>query len=189
MKFDLTVGVSARHCHLTRETMDVLFGKGSELHKKKPISQPGQFASEEQIKLVTEKGEMVFRILGPLRPYDQIELSMSEARKMGVKPVMRQSGDLDNTPAMHLVGPKGEIDLPKGVIVAGRHIHLCPATATKYGLKNHDIVSLVVKGDRALRFDNVVVRTGETHADEIHIDTDEGNACNVKNGDMMEVVW
>lgn len=189
MNFKLVAGVSARHCHLTRETMDVLFGKGSELHVKKPIGQPGQFASEEQVTMVTDRGQMKIRIIGPLRPYDQVELTMSDARKIGIEPVLRESGDIEGTPGVHLIGPKGEIDLPKGVIVAARHIHLYPETAAKYGLKNKDIVSVVTDGPRATCFENVVVRTGVEHADECHIDTDEGNASDVKTGDMIKVVW
>lgn len=189
MDFKIIAGISARHGHLTRESMDILFGKGSELHVKKPIGQPGQFASEEQIVMVTDKGEMKIRIIGPLRAYDQVELTMSDARKIGIKPMLRDSGDVEGTPGVHLVGPKGEMDLPKGVIVATRHIHLYPETAAKYGLKNGDIVSVVTEGVRAVRFENVLVRTGIEHADECHIDADEGNACDLKTGDKVMVVW
>lgn len=188
MKFPLVLGVSARHAHLCREHMDILFGEGSELHPKKMIGQPGQYASEEQIKLVTAKGEMKLRIIGPLRPETQIELALTDVRKMGLEAPIRNSGDIKGSAGGKLIGPAGEMELEEGIIVAARHIHLYPETAEKYGLKDGDIVDLETTGERALTLHNVLVRAGEKHADEIHIDTDEANACNLDSGVMVNVV-
>ena len=142
MQFPLVLGVSARHAHLCREHMNILFGEGSELHPKKYIGQPGQYSSEEQITLVTAKGEMKLRIIGPLRKYTQLELSFTDARKVGLNPPIRNSGDIKESAGGKLVGPKGEVEITEGVIIAARHIHLYPETAETYGLKDGDIVSL-----------------------------------------------
>ncbi len=187
--FFLELGVSARHAHLTREHMDILFGEGSVLHEKKPIGQPGQYASEEQITLVGPKGELSLRIIGPLRPYTQIELSITDARKAGLTPPIRDSGDIKGSAAGKLIGPRGELYLEEGIIIAARHIHLCPETAAKHGLKDGDKVSIKTRGERELIFNNVLVRAGEKHADEVHIDTDEANACNLSNGVEVEILF
>ena len=181
MKFPLVLGVSARHAHLSREHMDILFGKGSELHPKK--------ASEEQIKLITPKDEMKLRIIGPLRPETQIELSLTDARKLGLQAPIRNSGNIKGSAGGKLVGPAGELELQEGIIIAARHIHLYPETAAKFGLEDGDIVDLQIGGERALTLNNVLVRTGEKHADEVHIDTDEANACNLDSGVMVDVVF
>ena len=173
MQFPLVLGVSARHAHLCREHMNILFGEGSELHPKKYIGQPGQYSSEEQITLVTAKGEMKLRIIGPLRKYTQLELSFTDARKVGLNPPIRNSGDIKESAGGKLVGPKGEVEITEGVIIAARHIHLYPETAETYGLKDGDIVSIQTNGERALIMNNVLVRAGEGNADEVHIDTDE----------------
>lgn len=188
MRFKLRMGVSGRHCHLKREDMDILFGKGSELHPIKPIVQPGQFTCEEKIILVTDKGEMPLRVIGPLRPYTQIELAKTDARQLGLNPPISFSGYLDGSLGGKIVGPEGEVILKEGIMLVQRHIHLCPETAAKYHLKNHDIVAMETTGSRALRFEHVYVRTGPEHADEIHIDTDEGNACGLENGALVDIV-
>lgn len=182
MKFPLILGVSARHAHLCREHMDILFGKDSELHVKKTIGQTGQYASEEQITLVTDKGSMKLRIIGPLRPETQIELALTDARKMGLNAPIRNSGDIEGSAGGKLIGPAGEMELKEGIIIAARHIHLCPETAEKYQLKDGDIVNIKTEGERALTLHNVLVRAGVKHADEVHIDTDEANACNLDSG-------
>lgn len=189
MEFPIVLGVSARHAHLCREHMDILFGKGSELHVKKAIGQPGQYASEEQITLVTDKDKMKLRIIGPLRPETQIELSLTDARKIGLTPPIRHSGDIKGSCGGKLIGPAGEVDLPEGIIIAARHVHLYPETAAKHGLKDGDIVDIKTEGPRALTLHNVLVRAGEKHADEVHIDTDEANACNLDSGVMVNVVF
>lgn len=188
MQFPLVLGVSARHAHLCREHMNILFGEGSELHPKKYIGQPGQYSSEEQITLVTAKGEMKLRIIGPLRKYTQLELSFTDARKVGLNPPIRNSGDIKNSAGGKLIGPKGEVEIVEGVIIAARHIHLYPETAETYGLKDGDIVSIQTTGERALLLNNVLVRAGEGNADEVHIDTDEANACNLDSGVMVEII-
>ena len=178
MQFPLVLGVSARHAHLCREHMNILFGEGSELHPKKYIGQPGQYSSEEQITLVTAKGEMKLRIIGPLRKYTQLELSFTDARKVGLNPPIRNSGDIKESAGGKLVGPKGEVEITEGVIIA----------AETYGLKDGDIVSIQTNGERALIMNNVLVRAGEGNADEVHIDTDEANACNLDSGMMVEII-
>ena len=166
MRFKLRMGVSGRHCHLKREDMDILFGFGSELHPLKPIVQPGQFTSEECVYLETDKGKMKLRVIGPLRPYTQVELAKTDARTLGINPPICFSGYLDGSLGGRLVGPKGEVVLKEGIMLVQRHIHLCPETAAKYHLKNHDIVAMETTGARALRFEHVYVRTGPDHADE-----------------------
>ena len=188
MRFKLRMGVSGRHCHLKREDMDILFGPGSELHPLKPIVQPGQYTSEECVYLETDKGKMRLRVIGPLRPYTQVELAKTDARQLGSDPPICFSGYLEGSMGGRLVGPKGEVVLKEGVMLVQRHIHLCPETAAKYHLKNHDIVAMETTGARALRFEHVYVRTGPDHADEIHIDTDEGNACGMENGALVDIV-
>lgn len=189
MEFSVVLGVSARHAHLSRKDMDILFGKDSELHIKKIIGQPGQYASEEQITMITSKGEMKLRIIGPLRPETQIELSLTDARKVGLNAPIRNSGDIIDSEGAKLVGPKGVLELKEGIIVAARHVHLCPETAKKYGLNDGDIVDIQTQGERSLTFHNVLVRTGIKHADEVHIDTDEANAGNLQSGELMQVIF
>lgn len=188
MQFPLVLGVSARHAHLCRKHMDILFGKDSELHPKKYIGQPGQYAAEEQITLVTNKGEMKLRIIGPLRKYTQLELSFTDARKVGLNPPIRNSGDIADSSGGKLVGPNGELEITEGIIVAARHIHLYPETAETYGLKDGDTVSIQTTGERSLILNNVLVRAGEGNADEVHIDTDEANACNLDSGAIVEII-
>lgn len=189
MQFPIVLGVSARHAHLSREHMDILFGKDSELHVKKAIGQPGQYASEEQITMVTEKGSMKLRIIGPLRPETQIELSLTDARKVGLNAPIRNSGDIKGSAGAKLIGPAGEVEITEGIIVAARHVHLYPETAAKYGLKDGDIVDIQTEGERSLTLHNVLVRAGEKHADEVHIDTDEANACNLESGVNVNIVY
>lgn len=189
MEFLLNLGVSARHLHLCQDDMVKLFGEKAQLHSKKDITQPGQFAAEEQVTLLTEKGkEMKLRVIGPLRNKTQIELSLTDARTVGLKPPIRNSGDIENSPGAILIGPRGSIHIAEGIIVAARHIHLCCATAKKYGLQEGDIVSIKTGGEREIIFNNVLVRAGEKHADECHIDTDEANACNLNSGDKVTIL-
>lgn len=188
MSFSLPLGISARHAHLSREHMDILFGTGSELHVKSMIGQPGQYASLEQITVVTPKDSMKLRIIGPLRPETQIELALTDARKLGLNAPVRNSGDIAGSCGAKLIGPAGELEISDGIIVAARHVHLCPATAEKEGLKDGDIVDLRTTGQRSMTLHNVLVRAGEKHADEVHIDTDEANACGLSGDIMIEVV-
>lgn len=188
MEFPITVGISARHLHLCREHMDILFGEGSELTPKSAISQPGQYAAQEQVTIITSKSTMKLRVIGPLRPETQIELSFTDSRALGINPPVRGSGDLKGSLGIKIVGPKGEVNLPEGVIIVARHLHLCPETAAKYGLKDGDMVSFKSEGLRSCIMNNVLVRTGIKHADELHIDTDEGNACCLGTGDQVMII-
>ena len=189
MQFPIVLGVSARHAHLCREHMDILFGKGSELHPKKAIGQPGQYASEEQITMVTPKDSMKLRIIGPLRPETQIELSLTDARKVGLNAPIRNSGDIAGSAGAKLIGPCGEVEITEGIIVAARHVHLYPETAAKYGLVDGDNDDIQTEGERSITMHNVLVRAGVKHADEVHIDTDEANACNLDSGIMVNIVY
>ena len=176
MKF--IVETSARHVHVTQEDLETLFGKGYELTKKKDLSQPGQFASNEKVKIVGSKKELTASILGPVRPETQIELSLTDARSIGVAAPIRESGDVAGSGACKLVGPAGEVEVKEGVIAAKRHIHATTEDAEKLGVKDKDIVSVKIDTDgRSLVFSDVVVRVSPKYALAMHIDTDEANAA------------
>lgn len=189
MENKLPIGLSNRHIHLGQEDLDTLFGKGYELTKRNDLSQPGQFAAEEKVDLIGPKRAIKgVRVLGPVRSATQIEVSISDAFTLGVEPVIRNSGDIEGTPGIKVVGPKGEIELDKGVIVAARHIHMHTDEVKEFGLNDGDIVSVKVEGARGLIFDNVLIRSGEGHKLEMHVDIEEGNAAGVKNGDLVEII-
>ncbi|MGM9680375.1 MAG: phosphate propanoyltransferase [Eubacteriales bacterium] len=173
------VETSARHIHLTQADIETLFGAGAVLHNKKDLSQPGQFACEEKVELVGPKGSLKVSVLGPARKDTQVELSFTDARTLGLKSVpVRESGDIAGTPGIKLVGPAGEIDLDKGVIIAKRHIHMTPADAEAFGVKDKDVVSVKIDSDgRATVYGDVVVRVSSSYALAMHIDTDEANAA------------
>lgn len=176
---DFIVETSARHVHVSREDLDILFGKGFELTKKKDLSQPGQFASNEKVAVIGEKGQFPkVSILGPIRPQTQVELSASDARSIGVVAPIRESGDLKGSGKCKIVGPEGEIEIDEGVIVAKRHIHMTPADAAEFGVTDGQTVRVDIKSnDRSLTFGDVVIRVSEKYALAMHIDTDESNAC------------
>lgn len=184
----IPVGVSARHIHVSREDLDVLYGKGYELTVMKDLSQPGQYAAKENVELVTEKGSMKVRILGPVRKQTQIELALTDAVKLGVTPPVRDSGDLKESPGLIIRGPQGEVKIGEGVIAACRHIHMTPAEAEVFSLKDKDIVKVRCGGDRGLIFDNVLVRVNDNYSLEMHIDTDEGNAAMLHTGEAVQIV-
>ena len=172
------VETSARHIHVTAATFATLFGAGAELHNKKDLSQPGQFACEEKVTLVGPKSEMAVSILGPFRKADQVELSFTDARTLGLKGVpVRESGDVAGTPGLKLRGPAGEVDMPEGTIVAKRHVHMTPADAAAFGVADKQIVKVKLDTARPLVFDDVVVRVSDKFALAMHIDTDECNAA------------
>lgn len=173
------VEVSARHIHLSREDMDILFGAGSELHPVKELSQPGQFAAEEKVTLVGPKGKSSVRVLGPLRDETQVELSLTDARSLGVTAMVRESGDLEGTTGgLTLVGAAGEKAITSGVIAAKRHVHMTPADAERFGVENGEIVNVKIDTDgRSLVFGDTVIRVSEKYALAMHIDTDEANAA------------
>ena len=180
MENKFIVETSAHHVHLTEEHIAVLFGEGAVLHNKKDLSQPGQFAAEEQVNVVGPKGAInKVRILGPARPHSQVEVSATDARALGLKAPVRESGDTDGTPGVKLVGPCGEIDLEDGVIIAKRHIHMTPADAEAFGVTDKQVVCVKLDTpDRSLIFGDVVVRVSQKFALAMHIDTDECNAAN-----------
>jgi putative phosphotransacetylase len=184
------VEVSARHVHVSREDLDILFGKGHELTPKKDLSQPGQFACEERVTVVGPKKELKnVTILGPVRPKTQVEISMTDARSIGIVSVVRESGDIAGTPGCKIVGPEGEVELKEGVIVAKRHIHMTTADAEKYHLKDKQIVSVKIDTNgRATVYDDVVVRVSDSFALAMHIDTDEGNAAGVGPAQIGEII-
>ncbi|HEY8363457.1 MAG TPA: phosphate propanoyltransferase [Tissierellaceae bacterium] len=189
MKKTLPIALSNRHVHLSQKDLDILFGEGYQLTKLRDLSQPGQFACEEKVDLVGPKKTIKgVRILGPVRSKTQVEISISDAITLGVEPVVRNSGDLAGTPGVKIVGPKGEIDLEEGVIVAARHIHMHTNDAPEFGVKDKDIVSVKVDGVRGLIFNNVLVRVSDESQLEMHVDIEEGNAAGVKNGDIVEII-
>jgi putative phosphotransacetylase len=173
------VETSARHIHVTDATLATLFGEGHVLTNKKDLSQPGQFACEEKVELVGPKGSLKVSILGPTRPADQVELSFTDARTLGLKAVpIRESGDVAGTPGLKLVGPCGEVEIAEGVMIAKRHIHMTPADAEAMGLKDKDVVSVKVETEgRSTIFGDTVVRVSPKFALAMHIDTDEANAA------------
>ena len=190
MRFKATVGLSNRHVHLSKDHIDILFGEGHELTPIKDLSQPGQYACDEKVDLVGPKRTIKgVRILGPARKESQVEISLSDAFTLGLDNVpVRDSGKLEGTPGLKLVGPKGEVVLDKGVIVAARHLHMHTSDAEKYGLKDKDLVQVKVGGPRGLTFDNVLVRVNDEYALDMHVDVEEGNAAGLKNGDEIEVI-
>lgn len=185
----IPVGVSNRHVHLSKEDLEKLFGKGFELTNIKDLSQIGEFASAETLTVKGPKGAIEnIRILGPVRSASQVEISRTDCFKLGINAPVRQSGHLDGSPGCTLIGPKGEIELDKGVIIADHHIHMSPKDAEEFDLKDNDRVSVHIEGIRELTFHNVVVRVKPSYVLEFHIDTDEANACMVKNGDKVRVL-
>jgi acetate kinase len=178
-----TVEVSAHHAHLTQEHVEALFGPGHQLTKHADLSQPGQYACKEQINLVGPKGRIErVRVLGPARKYSQVEIAMTEQFKLGVHPPIRESGDIADTPGCTLEGTAGSVKIDRGVICAFRHIHMSPEDALRYGVRDKSIVRVRVTGDRELVFGDVLVRVDPGFALAMHIDTDEANAANLKNG-------
>ena len=188
-EFKVPVGISARHIHLTQEHVEKLFGKGYQLTKKKELM-GGQFASNEQCTIVGLKLRAIenVRILGPVRSSSQVEISATDARTLGIKAPTRQSGDIAGSAPIALVGPKGAIYLEEGCIVAARHIHLCPEDAAAAGLKDNDFVTVRMGNERGALLDNVKIRVHESFTTEMHIDTDEANACQVKQDELATIM-
>lgn len=184
------VETSARHVHLSQQDLETLFGEGYQLTNKKDLSQPGQFACTERVDVVGAKKTLAgVTILGPVRGKSQVELSLTDARSIGVDALIRESGDIAGSGACRLVGPKGEVALEEGVIAAKRHIHMTPADAEAFGVKDKDVVSVRVESaGRSLVFGDTVVRVSPKFALAMHIDTDESNAGAVAPGTMGEVI-
>ena len=186
---NVIVEISARHLHLSQEHLDILFGAGHQLTNKKDLSQPGQFACEEKVEVVGAKGSLKMSVLGPVRPETQVELSLTDARSIGVKAPVRESGVVAGSGGCKLVGPCGEVDLAEGVMAAKRHIHMTPEDAEKAGIVDKQIVKLSVKSEgRSLIFDDVVARVSPKYATAAHLDTDEANAAGISGTVEGEII-
>lgn len=183
------VGVSNRHIHLNRADMDILFGPGSELTRVKDLGQPGQYAAAETVTIQGPKGELKrVRVLGPLRKESQVEISIGDSFVLGVRPPVRESGKLEGTPGIKVIGPNGEVELKRGVIAALRHIHLDPATAKQMGVYDKQIVRVEIGGPRGATLNNVLLRVSDIYAPEMHIDVEEANALGVHNNDRAFII-
>lgn len=185
----IAVGVSNRHIHLRKEDLEALFGKGFELNKLKDLKQPGQFAAKEMVMIIGPEGIIEnVRILGPLRSMTQVEVSLTDSYRLGIKAPVRESGDIEGTPGIVIKGPNGVVEIKRGVIAAKRHIHMSPEFANRFGFKDKELVSVRFNGDRRLVFDNVLIRVSDQFVNEMHLDMDEANAGNIKNGDIGKIL-
>ena len=186
----LVVNVSARHCHLTQEAVEALFGKGHKLTPFKWLYQAGQFAAQESVTLIGPRSRVIsnLRILGPCRTLNQVELAYTDAIALGFDIPLRLSGNIEGTPGGMLMGPAGFFEMSNGVIRALRHVHMHPDDAEFYGVKNGENMNLRIGGPCAVNFDKLLVRVDKSFKLEVHIDTDEGNACNLQPNTPCELV-
>ena len=186
---DIKIGISARHVHLSREDLDTLFGKGFELTKKKTLM-GREFASDQLVTLVGPSLRAIegVRVLGPVRKNTQVEISRTDTFVLKVSPPVRPSGDIAGSEKLVLVGPKGSVYLKEGVIIANRHIHLTPEYAQKNGIKDGDYVDVLVESIKPTKFFDVQVRVRDDFNVEMHIDTDDANACGLKNGEKVKII-
>ena len=187
----ILIETSARHAHITKDALKILFGADAVLDVKKELSQPGQFATSKKIEIVGPKGSMKLSILGPERSANQVEISLTDARSLGLVAPIRESGDVKDSGACKIIGPCGEIELKEGVIAAKRHIHMTPADAEEFGVENGQIVNVKVLNNsgRAIIFGDVVCRISSSYALAMHVDTDEANAgglCGVVYGEIIK---
>jgi putative phosphotransacetylase len=175
----LVVNISARHCHLSQQSVETLFGKGHQLAPKKWLYQEGQYAAEESVTLIGPRSRVIsnLRILGPCRDFDQVELAATDAISLGFNVPVRNSGNISGTPGCMLMGPAGFLRMDEGVIRAAPHVHMAPEDAAFYGVENKSFMKLRVGGDLGITFDRIFVRVDASFKLEVHIDTDEGNAC------------
>lgn len=186
----IPVAISARHVHLTSDSIARLFGPDHPLHWRKGLSQPGQYAAEEAVTLIGPKGSIPHvRVVGPAREEDQVEISRTDEMTLGLDAPIRVSGELAHTPGITLVGPAGQLTLGHGVVLAQRHVHMNPTDADRLGVRDRQIVQVGIRGfHRALIFDDVIVRVSPDYALELHLDTDEGNAAGVSPGDRATLL-
>ena len=185
----ISVGISNRHVHLSAQHIELLFGEGSILTQIKSLSQTGQYAAKECVTLIGLKGSIEgARILGPERPRTQVEISRTDMYKLGVDAPIRDSGDLDDTPGIILLGPKGMVTLGSGVICAKRHFHMQPEDAENYDVRNNEEVMAFAMSERGVVFRNVLIRIHESFMLEFHLDTDEANAAGLRNGDKVKII-
>jgi len=186
----IPVAVSARHVHLSQATIERLFGPGYVLQPRSPLSQPGQFAAIETVTLIGPRGRLEHvRVLGPPREADQVEIALTDERKLGIEAPLRLSGDLRSTPGVILEGPNGRATLGAGVVCALRHIHMSPSDAEHFGVTDHQVVQVAVESSgRSIVFGNVVIRVSPNYRLELHLDTDEGNAAGIEAGTRARLV-
>lgn len=185
----IEVEASGRHVHLSKEHVEILFGKNYELTKMKDLSQPGQFACKERVTVTGPKGSLKnVVVLGPERKDTQVEVSLTDALSIGIKVPIRESGHIENTPGIEISTDRASIFIDKGLIVAKRHIHITPEDAEKFGVRDKEIVKAKVYGDRSLIFDDVVIRVSKNFRTYMHIDYDEANACGFTKGALCRIV-
>jgi len=186
----LVVNVSARHVHVTQHHLEQLFGPGAKLTKLKDLYQPGEFAAQQQVNVFGPRNRMIpnVRILGPCRDYSQVELSYTDAIFLGMDIPLGVSGKHDGTPGCTIVGPNGAVNLDRGLIRAQRHVHMGPADLAHFGVKDGDLMKLKIDGPCGLTFEHVLVREHPKVKLEVHIDTDEGNACHLTTATRMELI-
>jgi propanediol utilization protein len=186
----IPLGISNRHIHLTDETFHKLFGDNVEFEVMRPLYQPGEFASKHTLTIVGPKLRSIpnVRILGPLRKYDQVEVSLTDAIFLGINPPVVNSGSLDNAVPLTLVGPNSSVYLKKCAIIANRHIHISDKDAEKHGLKNGDFCKIKIPGEKSTVFENVLIRTNKNWKLQIHLDTDDANAANVREETFVEFI-
>ena len=186
---NVTIGVSNRHVHLKQEHLEILFGKDFNLEIKNELTQPGQFASTSTLTIKTEKSEIEnVRVLGPVREYTQVEISKTDAFKLGLNPPVRDSGDLKESEKIELIGPKGSIKLEEGCIIATRHIHITPQQVIDFGLENLKTVSVEILGEKGGIINNVSLKVAPNSYFELHLDTDDANAHLIKSGDIGRII-
>lgn len=186
----IPVGISNRHLHITHEHLDILFGRDYQLTLRNNLSQRGEFAANETVTIVGRNGKFLsnVRILGPIRPYTQVEISKTDGYAIGILPPIRESGDINNTTSVTIIGPAGSTTLPNGLIRANRHIHLDPDSAAKLGVKDKQIVKVRSTSQKPTIFESVMIRIKDTFVPEIHLDTDDANAADLSNGDTVELL-
>ena len=186
---NVSIGVSNRHVHLTKEDLNILFGEDFELEKRNDLTQQGQFASTSLVTLKTQKAEINnVRVLGPVRNYTQVEISRTDAYHLGINPPVRNSGDLSDSSLITIIGPKGSIEV-NACIIATRHIHLTKEHLKAYNLEGKETVNVKLNGEKGGIITNVYLKVSDEAFFELHLDTDDANAHLIKNGDIGEIIW
>lgn len=185
----IPIEISGRHVHLSKESVDILFGEGYELTAKRELSQPGQYLCNEKVTLIGPKGTFHnVAVLGPTRASTQVEISKTDSRSLGIKAPVRESGDIKGSASIAISGEKGLLLIQEGVIVAKRHLHITPKDAKKFQVKDKENIGIEIKSDRTMIFKDVVVRVNENYRTRIHMDYDEGNACSLENGTTAKII-
>ena len=188
-KLSVIANISNHHVHLSETDMEKLFGAGSKLTKERGLLQPGQFASTECVTLKGPSGKIEkVRLLGPIRKRTQVEISRTDSFRLGINPPVRDSGNVEGSAPIIIIGPAGTVNLQEGCIIAWRHIHMTPRDAELFGVKDKDLVRVKTSGPRSVIFENTLIRVRDDFALECHIDTDEANTCDLKNGDTVSIV-